>query len=166
MFLFPFLLQLRRFLLDASIPASGGVRVAPAAAASTLPVPDASSRRPHAVEVPTASATGAGDIGTGTAAATAGSRRRTAPTVLSTVHEPVSPTAAAAAAAAAAGLGVIVAGSTDEEGSDEGLTEKAGDGGGGGSSSWGGRGIPSLRPELKVCRYIRVYDAIGTAVGM
>lgn len=123
-------LQLRRFLLAASLPTSD-VRVAPAAAFAGAAAPSlvahGASSRPPAPEGPTTPAAGAP---TGAAAAaTACSRRSTAPTVLSPVHEPLS----------------VAAASADEEALEEGV-EKAGAGGG-----WEVREIPSLRPELKVC---------------
>lgn len=113
-------LQLRRFLLEAPRPTPTTADRAPA----TAPPNGASS-------LPPASQT----------AATAGSRRRTAPAVLSTVHEPLSPISAE--------RGVVGAAYQHEE-SLERAAEKAGGGSGSGGGGAEAREIPGLRPGIKV----------------
>lgn len=138
--MFVYFLQLRRFLLDAPRPTSTPRTTASATATAT---PSGASTNPPAEQAP---ASQGGSVGAAAvAAATTGWRRRTAPTVLSTVHEPLSPISAERAV----GPGYGAACPDEDSLALEAPAEKAGGGrsGGGGAEA---REIPSLRPEIKV----------------
>ncbi|CBN79393.1 conserved unknown protein [Ectocarpus siliculosus] len=135
--------ELRRFLLDAprtttaeNVAAAATTTTTTAAASSSLPA----CQDPAIATNAAGTAAAAGAAASGAANSNATSRRRTAPTVLSTVHEPLSPISAAAAAAPAGSGGLLC----PEAGGGPAEEEV-----GGGDDSAEARVIPSLRPELK-----------------
>ncbi|CAN0148017.1 unnamed protein product, partial [Ectocarpus sp. 12 AP-2014] len=134
--------ELRRFLLDAPRTATAANVTATATTTATPASSSLTACRDPAIATNaagTAAAAAAGAAASGAANSNATSRRRTAPTVLSTVQEPLSPISAAAAPAAAGSGGLLcpVAGGGPAE-------EEVG-----GGDSADARVIPSLRPELK-----------------